>query len=421
VSGLAFASSARKGPGASAPGPFARSLALGTVAIVLSGLLAACGEETKAEKSSNKPGTKVVSAGLPDPAGPLANGRWPAGSVKAGSLLHDDGRTLWAVGLEGGRRALWRHPRASVHRIVASPNGRQLAISVLVTPPPRSTRSPSGYLYLLDADGRVKTIDVLRNHGYATSPIFLRAPTENQGKVRLHWVRMWEDIDGNTGRPLRKVMLLDQGRRKRVATAFRYGEAANAITGYAGSPLFAATLYRRDNLPTRLEIVRSSDYAFLKSTSLTFWTQFTRIADTDLFTGPAWISPREYVVPVAHRSYPNQFTLRLYRVTCEYWGSHVVYRGSEIDWGFAETPWPLLPGGRNRVLALGAADVAAVADEKAQTARWLAIDVRSGAISQTGAVWRPGGWWTYVQPGSRIGAPKTTAEAACDKYEWQYP
>jgi hypothetical protein len=222
-------------------------------------------------------------------------------------------------------------------------------------------------------------------------------------------------------RPLRQVVVLDQRRRRPVAMALPFNEGPNDISGYPGSSLFTVTFLRRDDLPTRFVIGRTEDYAPLPTTSLTFWSQFNWIANTDTRVSVAWISPLEYVVPVEHRSLLPVVDLRLFRVTCEYAGSHVVYHGTDLDSNSVETPWPLLPAGSGAVLALGAAEAQAVFERSARTARWLRVDVRSGAVQATRARWRPGGWWTFVQPPSGEGVPRTTEAAACNKYRWRYP
>ena len=56
---------------------------------------AGCAGSRSAASRSTAPAT------LPRPAGPLARARWPAGSVHAGDLLHDDGVRLWRVPLSG--------------------------------------------------------------------------------------------------------------------------------------------------------------------------------------------------------------------------------------------------------------------------------------------------------------------------------
>jgi hypothetical protein len=341
--------------------------------------------------------------------------------VKAEMLLHDDRRRLWSVPLDGrSPRQLWAHPFARVYEIAAAPDGRSLAYSVS-SQPPRSAKQTSFFLYLLGPDGMIKLVDQVHNYGSIESPIFLRSLSDPAGPARLYWIRAHDDVDVATGRPEKQVMVLKDGKPRPVRVALRYAEAPDAISGYAGSPLFALTTIRRDNLPTRLEVLRSNDFQSLPSTSLTFWTVFAPIANTDVFTGVAWISPRDYVVPVGQDSHKGDFSLRLYRAGCEYFGSHVVHRGGGIDWGYAEAFWPLLPATDDRVLALGARAMIAVRSGRATAAPWLALNVRTGKVKKTEAEWRPGGWWTFVQGAWHGPQPVPTNDATCRKYSWAYP
>jgi hypothetical protein len=378
---------------------------------------AGCASGDSGSKATKKSSSR---ASVNPEDGPLHTTRWPAGAIPSGVLLRDDGQHLWAITLTGKRMLLWRHTRVHVDDIAASPGGRMLALSVSPNRPAVSAKDVSSFLYLLAGDGRVQLIDSVREYGTITSPIFLRAPTDPSRHIRLYWIRAREDFVHTTGRPMREVLVLDAGKPRVVTMALRYNEGPDMISGYPGSSLFSVTLLRRDNLPTRLEVLRNNDFAQLPNTSLTFWTQFVSIADTDVFTGVAWVSPREYVVPVAHRSYPGTYSLRLFRVTCEYYGWHRVYTGKGIDWGYTETPWPLLPAGPDSVLVLGAAGAKNVAEGRAKSTPWLRVNTKTREITPTGAHWSPGGWWTFVQPAAASGPPRSSADAGCGKYAWQY-
>lgn len=351
----------------------------------------------------------------PRPGGPLMVARWPSNEVHSRMLLHDDGGSLWAVPLAGGKpRLLWKHPRVRIYEIVAGPDGDSLAYSVSADPPPRSPKESSFFLYLLKHSGRVELVDQVQNFGSIESPRFLR--TAEDGFVTLYWIRSHQNVSVETGRLAKEVKMLDHdGESKTVRVPLRYGEAADQISGYAGSPMFTLATFLRDDLPVRLQILRST------VAEGDFWREFGPVASTDVFTGVAWTSPREYVVPVGHRSYKHRFSLRVFRVSCEYAGSHVAYRGPAIDWGYSEALWPMLPAGPRHVLVLGATALEKVRNGSAQSAPWLRVNVRSGGIKRTKARWTPGGWWTFVQPRSRQGFPKSRREAACGKYSWSYP
>ncbi len=364
-----------------------------------------------------------TSEGMPEPLGPLAGLTWPAGSVPEGVLLHDDGRRLWAVPLQGEPELLWEHPPAHVYEIAAGPGGRELAYSVEL--PARRAEDPSYVLYLLRRDGRVETVDVVDGWRSIESPIFLQPPTDLEGPVRLYWIRMSQDVSLQTGRLNSQVMVLGDEGPLPVEVTLRHEEAPWAIHGYPGSWLFQLTLFRTNNVPTRLEHLLVIDWAHGPEyeAGLTWWGDLEKPVNTDIFTGVAWITPLEYVIPVAQDFYPRRYSLRLFRFNCESFGSHVVYRGTEIDWGYAEAPWPLLPGGPDRVLVLLAEDVRRVTADRARTAPWYAVDVDTGRFTRTDARWSPPeelrGWWTFVQPPSRLEPPTTTPD--CSDLTWTWP
>ena len=369
---------------------------------------AGCAGSRSAASRSTAPAT------LPRPAGPLAHARWPAGSVHAGDLLHDDGVRLWRVPLSGEPVVLWKHPKARVYEISAAPDGRALAYSVTADPPP-PPKAPSSFLYLLRADGGVQTVDTIDHYGGIESPIFLRTPSEEHGAVRLYWIRSHESLQRGTEHLRKQVIVLDRGRPRAVRVDLRNNEAADRITGYAGSPVSALTTFRHDNLPTRLEVLRLE-----RSPRPVLWSELGTAANTDDFAGVAWVSPREYVVPVNQLAHPET-SVRLFRVGCEYDGSHVVHEGTDVDGGQWDVSWPMLPLGPAHVLVLGAAEVQRVALGQAATARWLRLDLRTGELERTDALWSRTGWWTTVQPASRVGFPSSKEDANCGKYTWSFP
>ena len=132
------------------------------------------------------------------------------------------------------------------------------------------------------------------------------------------------------------------------------------------------------------------------------------------------MSPREYVVPVNQLAHAET-SIRLFRVGCEYDGSHVVYDGTAIDGGQWDVSWPILPAGPSHVLVLGADDVHRIAVGDAETAPWRRLDLRTGQLELTDAVWRRTGWWTTVQAGSSVGFPISKADENCGKYRWSFP
>jgi len=408
----------RRGPG----WPSWTAVPLLSIAI----LVTACtgGSEPTEGRSGSGPSPRDhATSSLPAPTGPLAGLTWAAGSVPVGMLLHDDGRRLWAVPLHGKPELLWEHRAAHVYQIAAGPGGRTLAYSVML--PGRTAKEPSYVLYLLDSDGTVRTVDVVRNYLSIETPVFLHAPTDPEGPLRLYWIRMSQEVSLATGRLETQVMVLEPEGPAKVTVPLRYDEAAFGLYGYpGGSWTFSLSLFRTNDVPTRLEILMNDDVSgSAGDASLTLWGDIERPVNTDVFTGVAWLTPTEYVIPVAHEFFPNDYSLRLFRVGCEYLGSYVIYQGTGIDWGYSENPWPILPGGKDTVLVLGASDVKAVAAGKAKEAPWLAVNIISGKIVRTQAMWSPPGtllgWWTYVQPAQKVKPP--TKAPNCADLTWTYP
>jgi hypothetical protein len=371
------------------------------------------------ERSSTSTSDRVA---MPEPVGPLAGLEWPSGSVPKEMLLHDDGGRLWAVPLDGEPTLIWTHPAAHVYDIAAAPSGHQLAYSVRL--PAKNARDPSWVLYLLDADGRVRTVDVVRGFRYIASPVFLTPPTELDGPVRLYWIRGSEEVSPETGRLMTEVMVLGDKAPTHVDVPLRYEEAPWEIHGYAGSWMFTVTLFRTNDVPTRLEVLQNVDFGQAATdASLTLWGDLEKPVNTDAFTGVAWLTPTEYVVLVVQEFYPERFSLRLFRFGCEQYGSHVVYRGRGIDPGYSDAPWPLLPAGPDHVFVLRRRDVQRVASGREDSAPWLMVDVKTGEIHVTDARWIPpgrlDGWWTFVQPASHMSPPTTSPD--CSDLTWTYP
>lgn len=208
----------------------------------------------------------------------------------------------------------------------------------------------------------------------------------------------------------------------RLASPFRYGEGVDGIAGYPGSPFFTISLYRRENTPTRREILSSGNYTYFPRTSFHFLPLYYPVAETDIPTGTgAWISARDFVVPVMQRGFTKLYSLELFHAGCEYYGAHLVYRGTGIDLGESEAPWAILPGGKEHILVLGVKAMLAFVAHKVKGVHWLRVDVRTGRIRPTGARFDTPlgkGWWTFVQPSARASLEPS---AGCKKYSWNTP
>jgi hypothetical protein len=346
--------------------------------------------------------------------GPFAGLRWPGAAVPMRAVLHDDGTRMWSIALRGERTLIWRHPQALVSAIGPAPGGGRLAVSVGLQP--RTASEPSFALYLLEADGSIRTVDVVHGFRSIDAPTFLRPPSRSHGPPRLYWIRTGEAVGIRDGRLETQVMVDDEGPRE-VRVPLRFAEAVTDLAAYPGGRTFTISLFRQNDVPTRLEILRNMDAFHSTDASLTLWGNNEARTQTDVFVGVAWISPTDYVVPVASGVYPRGYQLRLFRAGCERLGSTVVFEGTSIDWGYAEQPWHLLPAGGHGVLLLGAAQMRRVARGKAKKARWLRLDVSEGDINATGIEWEPGAW-TWVSPPASV---DLRHRPDCDGFDWSWP
>jgi hypothetical protein len=300
-------------------------------------------------------------------------------------LLHDDGTRLLAYELSGRSRVLWRHPRADVTQMAASPDGEQLAYVVALAP--KTKDEVYEILYLLDRDGSIRVVDAVTKRYIVESPVFVRPANTRRVGARLHWIRLGDKVSRETGRIDSEAMVLGDDGAAKIDMVLRYREAVFQLRAYPGAEMFAITLFRTDNAPTRLEVL-TTDFGAANADSETKWGSFTFEANTDAFTGAAWLTPTEFVLPVVQESHGNDYSLRRYRLGCEYDGAREFYRGTRIGWGSFDAPWNTLALGTRRVLVLSGRSERAVAEGKTQSARWLSVDVRSGLIKRTGVVWR---------------------------------
>ena len=405
-------------------GTFDRLIAIALGACVVGG--AACSAGSGSERrpggiAPQRTSPASSAAGAPtapspvDVGGPFDGLRWSGRAVPIDALLHDDGRRLWSVALDGRRAVVWRHPPAAVTALAAAPDGDRVAVAVALEP--RNASQAASLLYLLEEDGSVRLVDHTSSFRSIDSPIFLRPPTASDAAAaRLYWLRTGEAIDG-FGRLDTDVMVL-AGRPRPVRVPLRFAEAVLDIQGYAGGSTFTFTLFRQNDVPTRAEVLRNDDDAARTTPArLTQWGNNEPRAQTDVLNGVAWVSPTDYVVPVAQRFHRGGYALRLYRVGCEQFGSQVVYRGRRIDWGYADLPWRLQPGGRDRVLVLASADARGAPRGRSTDIVWRAVDLRSGRISSTRVRWASGAW-TWVQ---RDAAPRPNSRAGCSRIPWSWP
>jgi hypothetical protein len=280
---------------------------------------------------------------------------------------------------------------------------------------PGNPDDASSVLYHLREDGSVETVDVVRNHMLLEYPVFMRSPLHPKGAIRLYWLRTGQDIDWETGRLESEVMVRD-GDVKSVSVPLRYGEGVFAIHAFPGNATFTATLFRRNNVPTRFEVLGNVDHKY-DIGSPTRWTSFEHRAQTDSPIGVAWLSPEEYVVPVAHEERPRDLRLNLYRTQCERFGSRPL-DSSVIDMGFSEAPWQMMAVGSRRLLVIQAQDAARLSGSPAEAVPWSVLDVRTGKTNRTLVRWRSESAWAWVSPPR---ATKLHARAKCDDQHWEWP
>lgn len=299
--------------------------------------------------------------------------------------------------------------------LAASPSGREVAMVVYLQP--RKKQDLSSVLYLLEEDGSVRTVDAVREFKTLESPIFLRAPTELEGAIRLYWNRFRDEILPETGRLNTQPMVLDGEKLREIESPLRYDEAIFEFHGYPGSSTFSLSLFRHSDVPARLEILRNHDFPEAEAASLTFWAYNQSVVDTDVLVGVAWPSPFEYVVPVANENHKRSYSLRYLRVGCEFLGSSVVYEGNEIDFGYSETPWEILGGPNANVFVLLATNVTDVFEGKTESIPWFSLGLEDGGLEGTKVMWSPGAW-TFALPDRAFDAAR---EPHCERYNWTWP
>jgi hypothetical protein len=224
-------------------------------------------------------------------------------------------------------------------------------------------------------------------------------------------------VDGR-GRLETEAMTGGAHGRETVFVPLRYTEAVFDLEGYPGGRTFTLTLFRQNDVPTRAEILRNDDaVADVAGASATIWANNEPRAETDVLTGVAWVSPTDYVVPVAQRYHRGGYSLRLFRVGCEAYGSHVAYRGRAVDWGYADAPWRMLPAGAGHVLVLGAGNGRRLRAGAASSPSWRSVDVRTGALARTPIAWEPGAWSWVAPDDARDARPGRR----CKDLRWRWP
>jgi hypothetical protein len=365
--------------------------------------LAACSGDGGSEEAERDP--TPTTAKRTSPAGPFTSLRW-AGGVKAGELVYDNGRALWAVDSQNGAtRKVWEHPEVAVSDLAVAPGGAKVAMTVDL--PAQHGSDNSSVLYLLHSDHRIETVDVLKGFTYAVDPVFLRPAAGDDDRVALYWIRSHDGISRTTGRFDRTVMRRNHDRSISVVHApLRHGEAIDRIDAYPGGRRFTVTLGRTSDEPTRFEVLANDDTA--GNTNLAnpvFWSQFESRANTEASLPVVWISPVDYLV-FNQKESPPSFTLDWHLGGCEGMlrGPRGVFDATGIDDG-TELAWEpvALPPDGALVLTRDDAAVAGTeaVDQSAIEVTWSKLSTKTGRLERTPIRWQPGPWaWVADNAGA---------------------
>lgn len=79
----------------------------------------------------------------------------------------------------------------------------------------------------------------------------------------------------------------------------RYAEAVYDLHGYPGAGTFTLSLYRQNNVPTRLEILHNEDFSETTDASVTLWGKERVAREHGHLRRGAWVTPTDFVMPVA--------------------------------------------------------------------------------------------------------------------------
>jgi hypothetical protein len=353
----------------------------------------------------DKPATTSTVTTTTEPAppvGPFDGLTWPGGTIPVDTLLFDDGAALSSVTLDGIVTVVWDHPDVPVLSVAAGPGGAGVAIAVNLAVDDES--EIAAVLYLLNPDGTIDTVDAVDGFRTLDSPVFIRPPTQPDTPARLYWVRSGLGMDAFTGRLLNDVMVATLVGPRQVAVPLRDHEGVLAVQSYPGAASFTVSLIRHGDRPTRIEILRNWDFfASSYDASLLLWSDNEPLANTDLSTDAAWLTPNTYVVPVSDESIGDLRQLRLFRVGCESDGGRDFYQDREMH--YADSPWPLLPGGPDQVLILTTDAEQRLFDDPDATVFWTTVNIDTGTLKPTAAQWRPGAW-AWVSPADPADPPQ---------------
>ena len=335
-------------------------------------------------------------------AGPFAGLHWPAGTVRAGMLLYDDGTHLWNVSLDGTRELLWAHPTVAVHGVTAGPDGHQLAMVV----------SPIGvhtldYLYELTPEGQVRAVTSVRGDtSYIYDPVFVSSPAEPRGTLRLYWVESRDAATPNGATS--RLMTLGANGPVPVEVPLLSTYTLENLFAYPGAPT-NSLLVGRPGVPNS-EVFRNNDLQASDVTSSpTLWASWVKSGTTRMSyfnLGVAWLTPTDYVMPLPGPDQSvrgNRLELDGFRVGDEPTPSHTVVTDSAIS-TYADGWAPMIALDGRHILvissrsALKGIKAASRLHSRSTSVPWLEVDVCTGKITVTRAMWHMDAAWTAVMP-----------------------
>lgn len=367
----------------------------------------------RSQAQHSTPATRSVDLDLPKQAGALAGRSWPAGSLRPGMLLYDNGRRLWSMQLDGSRTLLWKHPAIGLTDIAVAPDGRELAFAVTM-----QVGNSSGWgLWDLRPDGSIRLVDSVANDDFIVTPTFMRVPEHPDAPYRLYWLRGSQTIDPRNGRFENTVMSLEPSGRLVVDVPLRYSESPIALSAYPGSPVSSLVLVRRTNIPTRYVDLRSSDYfdGFGSATRLGEWQE---VANSDVNNAVTWLTPRWYVAAVGHQDTLPSFQMKRFAVQCEYFGSHRITTGTRIAGSTDEALWQPVALDNRRMLVLLTRHLRIGPPGVNPHGPWFVLDAFSGRVTRTALFWNGIGVWQSVRPSSSV---NLDADPHCGRTAWTYP
>ena len=160
--------------------------------------------------------------------------------------------------LHGGQpRILWSYPKADVYSVAASPDGKEPALAVGVTD---HSGINSTVIYLLGDHGSVLALRQTAQYWSVGSMVFVHAPTDPNGPIRLYWTESSDaSFDATTDTFEMDVMTYDGSTVQHVSVPLLWGQSPALLDAYPGNSTSTLMAWRRENIPTRYQVLRNND------------------------------------------------------------------------------------------------------------------------------------------------------------------